>query len=280
MPKLTIDNLEVTVPEGTNVLEAARALDIVIPHFCYHEALGAVGSCRLCAMTFLEGPVNGLQMACMVKAKDGMVVSSTDPDAVELREHVIEWAMTNHPHDCPVCDEGGECQLQEMTVAGGHGVRRYTAGPWPVCAAGDEPLYHLLPLRTDLSRLLRRYRLRGLRFPQPDSVWSSSGRHAGKPFLRQYHRCLPHRSPDQQAVSFQDASLGSAGSTVNLPALQPWLRDSSRWPLPRGTASQSRNQPGYQRLLYLRPRTFRLRSCQPPGQAASAACRWPAGRYQ
>ena len=126
MPKLTIDNLEVTVPEGTNVLEAARALDIVIPHFCYHEALGAVGSCRLCAMTFLEGPVKGLQMACTIEAEDGMVVSSTDPDAVELREHVIEWAMTNHPHDCPVCDEGGECQLQEMTVAGGHGVRRYT----------------------------------------------------------------------------------------------------------------------------------------------------------
>ena len=125
MPKLTIDNLEVTVPEGTNVLEAAHALDIDIPHFCYHEALGAVGSCRLCAMTFLEGPVKGLQMACMVKAQDGMVVSSTDPDAVELRKHVIEWAMTNHPHDCPVCDEGGECQLQEMTVAGGHGMRRY-----------------------------------------------------------------------------------------------------------------------------------------------------------
>ncbi len=125
MPKLTIDNQEVTVAEGTNVLEAARALDIVIPHFCYHEALGAVGSCRLCAMKFLDGPVKGLHMACMVTAQDGMVVSSTDPDAVDLREHVIEWAMVNHPHDCPVCDEGGECQLQEMTVAGGHGMRRF-----------------------------------------------------------------------------------------------------------------------------------------------------------
>ncbi len=126
MPKLTIDNLEVTVPEGTNVLEAARELDIVIPHFCYHEALGSVGSCRLCAMMFVDGPVKGLQMACMIKAQDGMVVSSTDPDAMDMRKHVIEWAMTNHPHDCPVCDEGGECQLQEMTVAGGHGLRRYT----------------------------------------------------------------------------------------------------------------------------------------------------------
>jgi NADH-quinone oxidoreductase subunit G len=64
-------------------------------------------------------------MACMVKAKDGMIVSTVDPDAVELRSHVVEWLMTNHPHDCPVCDEGGECQLQEMTIAGGHGERRY-----------------------------------------------------------------------------------------------------------------------------------------------------------
>jgi len=125
MPTLTIDNLEVTVPEGTNVLEAARALDIVIPHFCYHEALGAVGACRLCAMKITDGKITGIQMACMVRAKDGMVVSTLDPEAVELRSHVIEWLMTNHPHDCPVCDEGGECQLQEMTVAGGHGLRRY-----------------------------------------------------------------------------------------------------------------------------------------------------------
>ncbi len=125
MPTLTIDNQSVTVPEGSNVLEAAQQLGITIPHFCYHEALRAVGSCRLCAMTFLDGPVKGVQMACMVEAKDGMVVSSSDPAAIELRQHVIEWAMMNHPHDCPVCDEGGECQLQEMTIAGGHSLRRY-----------------------------------------------------------------------------------------------------------------------------------------------------------
>jgi len=125
MPTLIIDNREVTVPEGTNVLEAARALEIVIPHFCYHEALGAVGSCRLCAMKFEEGPVDGIQMACMIEAEDGMVVSTIDEETVELRSHVIEWAMTSHPHDCPVCDEGGECQLQDMTVAGGHSLRRY-----------------------------------------------------------------------------------------------------------------------------------------------------------
>jgi len=125
MPTLTIDNRSVTVPEGTNVLEAAKRLGIVIPHFCYHEALGAVGACRLCAMTFLEGPVKGLQMSCMIEAQDGMVVSTLDEKAVDLRAHVIEWLMVHHPHDCPVCDEGGECQLQDMTIAGGHGLRRY-----------------------------------------------------------------------------------------------------------------------------------------------------------
>jgi NADH-quinone oxidoreductase subunit G len=126
MPTLIIDNQSVTVPEGTNVLEAAKRLGIVIPHFCYHEALGAVGACRLCAMKFLEGPVKGIQMACMIEAKDGMVVSTLDADATAYRAQVIEWLMMNHPHDCPVCDEGGECQLQDMTIAGGHGIRRYT----------------------------------------------------------------------------------------------------------------------------------------------------------
>ncbi len=126
MPTLTIDSQQITVPAGTNVLEAAQRLGIVIPHFCYHEALGAVGACRLCAMSFVAGPVKGVQMACMVQAQDGMVVESGEAQAVELRSHVIEWLMTNHPHDCPVCDEGGECRLQEMTIAGGHSRRRYT----------------------------------------------------------------------------------------------------------------------------------------------------------
>lgn len=126
MPTLIIDDRSVTVPEGTNVLEAAKLLGIVIPHFCYHEALGSVGACRLCAMMFVEGPVKGIQMSCMIPAKDGMVVSTLHDDATAYRAQVIEWLMMNHPHDCPVCDEGGECQLQDMTVAGGHSIRRFT----------------------------------------------------------------------------------------------------------------------------------------------------------
>ncbi len=130
MPKLVIDNLEIEVPKGMKVIEAAERLGIIIPRFCYHAALGSVGACRMCAVKFLDGPVKGVQMSCMVDAQDGMVVSTTDEEAVDFRKHVIEWLMMNHPHDCPVCDEGGHCLLQDMTVAGGHGIRRYLGKKW------------------------------------------------------------------------------------------------------------------------------------------------------
>jgi NADH-quinone oxidoreductase subunit G len=125
MPKLIIDNIEIEVPKDTRLIEAARQAGIVIPHFCYHPALGSAGACRMCAVKCLEGPVKGIQMSCMIPVQDGMVVSTTDEEAVKMRSLVIEWLMINHPHDCPVCDEGGECLLQDYTVAGGHGIRRY-----------------------------------------------------------------------------------------------------------------------------------------------------------
>jgi NADH-quinone oxidoreductase subunit G len=125
MPKLIIDEQEIEVPPGTKVIEAAEKLGIVIPRFCYHPALGSVGACRVCAVKFLQGPFKGVQMSCMIDAKDGMVVSTTDEEAVDFRRHVIEWLMMNHPHDCPVCDEGGHCLLQDLTIAGGHGLRRF-----------------------------------------------------------------------------------------------------------------------------------------------------------
>jgi NADH-quinone oxidoreductase subunit G len=126
MPKLIIDDRAVEVAEGVTVLEAAQSVGIPIPHFCWHPALGKAGACRVCAVKMLDGPVKGIQMSCMLEAQDGMVVSTTDKDAMAMRRQVIEWLMINHPHDCPVCDEGGECQLQDFTIAGGHGLRRYS----------------------------------------------------------------------------------------------------------------------------------------------------------
>ncbi|MDM8539201.1 NADH-quinone oxidoreductase subunit NuoG, partial [Desulfobacterales bacterium HSG17] len=125
MLKLIIDNIEVEVPKGTKVIDAAEQLGIMIPRFCYHPALGSVGACRVCAVKVIQGPVKGIQMSCMLEAQDAMIISSTDKEVVDFRKHVIELLMLNHPHDCPVCDEGGQCLLQDMTISGGHGLRRF-----------------------------------------------------------------------------------------------------------------------------------------------------------
>ncbi len=125
MVNLIIDNRAISVPDGTKVIDAAERLGIIVPRFCYHPALGSLGACRMCAVKFLEGPVKGLEMSCMVEAEEGMVVSTTDPEAVAFRRWIIECLMLNHPHDCPVCDEGGHCLLQDETISGGHGLRRY-----------------------------------------------------------------------------------------------------------------------------------------------------------
>ncbi len=125
MPKLTIDGRNIEVKPGVKVIAAAEQTGIMIPRFCYHPALGSAGACRMCAVKFLDGPVRGLQMSCMVEARDGMVVSTTDDDAVDFRRFIIELLMHNHPHDCPVCDEGGHCLLQDETASSGHVMRRH-----------------------------------------------------------------------------------------------------------------------------------------------------------
>ena len=125
MPTLIIDNRRIEAAQGAKVIEAAEQAGIMIPRFCYHKALSSAGACRVCAVKFMDGPVRGIHMSCMVDARDGMIVSTTDPEVVEFRKYVIELLMLNHPHDCPVCDEGGHCLLQDYTVSGGHGLRRY-----------------------------------------------------------------------------------------------------------------------------------------------------------
>lgn len=168
MPKLTIDHQPVEVPEGTKVIVAAEQLGIEIPRFCFHPTLGSVGACRVCAVRFIEGPVQGVNMSCMIDAAEGMVVSTTDPEAVAFRRHVIEWLMRNHPHDCPVCDEGGHCLLQDMTVSGGHGMRRY---------AGNKRTYndqYLGPLvQHEMNRCIQCYRC--VRYYQEHSGYRDLG---------------------------------------------------------------------------------------------------------
>ena len=128
MATIYIDNIPYEVEDGQNLLTACLSLGFNIPYFCWHPALHAVGSCRLCAVKQFrdEKDTRGfLVLSCMCDAADGTRISIDDPEARQFRAGVIEWLMTNHPHDCPVCDEGGECHLQDMTVMTGHTYRRY-----------------------------------------------------------------------------------------------------------------------------------------------------------
>ncbi len=125
MPDLFFDGKRIAVPAGTNLVEAGLQAGVPVPVFCYQKDLGAVGACRVCAVTATRKGKSRLVMACMTEAEEGMEVATTDPESVSFRKHVIEWLMIHHPHDCPICDEGGECQLQDLTIACGHSQRRY-----------------------------------------------------------------------------------------------------------------------------------------------------------
>ncbi|KFI23073.1 NADH-quinone oxidoreductase subunit NuoG [Nitrosococcus oceani] len=128
MAKIYIDNQEFEVEEQNSLLQTCLSLGFNLPYFCWHPALGSVGACRQCAVKQFkdEQDTQGrLVMSCMTPASDGARISIEDPEATAFRASVIEWLMTNHPHDCPVCEEGGECHLQDMTVLTGHTYRRF-----------------------------------------------------------------------------------------------------------------------------------------------------------
>jgi NADH-quinone oxidoreductase subunit G len=121
---LTIDGREVTVPKGTLVVEAAKTVGIEIPIFCYHPKLKPVGACRMCLVEIEKMP--RLQTACTSPVAEGMVVNSATPNAIAAQNGVLELLLANHPLDCPICDKGGECPLQDNTFKFGLGVSRYT----------------------------------------------------------------------------------------------------------------------------------------------------------
>lgn len=131
MAVIHIDGTTVEVDSSDNLLQACLSLGIDVPYFCYHPALGSVGSCRQCAVKQfqnkddMEAGRGRLVMSCMVAPGDDMYISVTDDEAKAFRKSMVELLMTNHPHDCPTCEEGGHCHLQDMTYMSGHSRRRY-----------------------------------------------------------------------------------------------------------------------------------------------------------
>ena len=115
---LTIDGRQLSVPKGTSVLKAAIEAGIQVPYYCYHPGLGIDASCRVCLVKIEKMPK--LQTSCSTPVAEGMVVHTQDPEAVDGRKGVFEFLLINHPLDCPVCDKGGECPLQDFSYAFGN----------------------------------------------------------------------------------------------------------------------------------------------------------------
>ena len=123
MPTLTVDGIEVTVEPGTTVLQACETAGKEIPRFCYHERLSVAGNCRMCLVEMEKSPKP--IASCAMPAGDGMVIHTQSAVAKKAREGVLEFLLINHPLDCPICDQGGECDLQDQTMAYGLGISRY-----------------------------------------------------------------------------------------------------------------------------------------------------------
>jgi len=124
MPKVTVDGVEIEVPQGATVLQACELAGKEIPRFCYHERLSIAGNCRMCLVEVAPGPPKP-QASCALPAADGQTIRTDTPMVKKAREGVMEFLLINHPLDCPICDQGGECDLQDQAVAYGRSGSRF-----------------------------------------------------------------------------------------------------------------------------------------------------------
>jgi len=135
MPRWTLDGQEIEATAGTTILQAALARGREIPHFCWHPGLSIAGNCRICLVEVEKAPK--LQIACQTQVQGGMVVRTASPLVEAARNAVMEFLLINHPLDCPICDQAGECRLQDNAVAHGAGQSRYTEPKLALAKAVD-----------------------------------------------------------------------------------------------------------------------------------------------
>jgi NADH-quinone oxidoreductase subunit G len=146
--KVTIDGQTLEVPQGVMIIEAADNNNIVIPRFCYHKKLTVAANCRMCLVE-VEKSRKPLP-ACATPVADGMVVQTKSPKALAYQKAVMEFLLINHPLDCPICDQGGECELQDLSMGYGKDVSRYNKGKRSVADKDIGPL-----VETDLTRCIQ-----------------------------------------------------------------------------------------------------------------------------
>src|SRR5881628_16790 len=125
MPKVKVDGVEIEVPQGATVLQACELAGKEIPRFCYHERLTIAGNCRMCLVEVKPGPPKP-QASCALPAADNQEIFTDTPMVKKARHGVMEFLLINHPLDCPICDKGGECDLQDQAMGYGRDHSRYT----------------------------------------------------------------------------------------------------------------------------------------------------------
>ncbi|MFL6729421.1 MAG: NADH-quinone oxidoreductase subunit NuoG [Sphingomicrobium sp.] len=196
MPKVTVDGVELEVPQGATVLQACELAGKEIPRFCYHERLSIAGNCRMCLVEVAPGPPKP-QASCALPAADGQAIRTDTAMVKKAREGVMEFLLINHPLDCPICDQGGECDLQDQAMAYGRGHSRYEENKRAV----DDKYFGPI-VKTSMTRCIQCTRC--VRFA--DEV-------AGTPTIG-----VMFRGEDEQITTYLEGAFNSelAGNLVDL----------------------------------------------------------------
>ncbi len=289
MTKLIIDGKEIDVPAEYTLLQACEAAGAEIPRFCYHERLSIAGNCRMCLVEVKGGPKPVASCAWGVRdcrpgpKGEPPEISTRSPMVKKAREGVMEFLLINHPLDCPICDQGGECDLQDQAM--GYGVdtsplrREQARGRGQISRrAGqdlDEPLHPVHALRPLLRRSRRRAGNGRDRPRRGHGDHDLSGAGADLGAAGQPRRYLPGRRADLEALCVRRASVGTRQDPVGRRHGWRRLGDPRRYPRPRGDADPAAHQRGRERGMDFRQDPPRRRR---PAHAAARPALYPRER--
>ena len=259
MVEVEIDGQKVSVAEGSMVMHAANAAGVYVPHFCYHKKLSIAASCRMCLVEVEKAPK--ALPACATPVTAGMKVHTHSKKAVDAQKAVMEFLLINHPLDCPICDQGGECQLQDLAVGYGHSMSNYREEKRVVFHK------HLGPLISaeEMSRCI--HCTRCVRFGQEvggimELGMAGRGEHSqiltflgqsSTPNCRQRHRHLSGGRADQQAVPLLGPHLGADPPPLGGPARFTGFEHRRAGQAGSRQARAALRERGRQRVLDLRP---------------------------
>ena len=264
MLDIEIDGKKLEVAEGSSVMEAAGQAGTFIPHFCYHKKLSIAASCRMCLVEVEKAPKP--LPACATAVTNGMKVSTHSGKAVAAQKSVMEFLLINHPLDCPICDQGGECQLQDVAVGYGAGESRYKEEKRVVVNKDLGPL-----IATDMTRCI--HCTRCVRFGQEiagimelgvanrgdqSEIMTFVGRTVDSELSGNSIGPVPGRRADFEALPLRRPDLGDVPPPRDRAARLAWFEPGRSGPTRPGQAGSASGKRGDQRMLALRPRSLLL----------------------